>query len=387
MFNKNTAISIIVLIVLGFVGWFGYSGYQIWYGIPANSPSGNYTFTVKKGDQLDVVSQKLETDKVIASKDILTIQVKLDPIRNLQTGDYTLKLPATSQDILKQIDDETKVKIDEIAAIAKIPTTKVTIREGLNIDQMAVILEEAQVLKPGEMQAFAKDPKNFNKTKYPFLPEPLTCTYGDLKNCAKYYPEGYLYPDTYDFFLPSTATQVFETLLQNFNTRVWSKLSAQVGQKDFSKVVIMASVMEKETGRNKGVKDDAVLAELNMERKKVAAVFYNRLEQGMMWQSDVTAEYGYGKKVCQQTFKLDGCIYLDDPLADTKYNTYSISGYPIGPVTNPQYYNIEAALNPDKNNYLYFVADVTGKKYFGVTEADQNKIIIQVNKINRDLGL
>ncbi len=387
MFNKNKAIAIIILILIGILGWLGYSGYQTWYGMPANSPIGEYTLEVKTGDKIEDVAKKLEEDKVVSSKDVFLLQAKINPIKNLQTGEYSLKVPANIDTLLVNIDQQTQLKLDEIAKAPKLPTIKVTIREGLNIDQTAAILEGQGVLKASEMQEFAKDYKNFSRTKYPFLPEPLSCTYGDLKNCAKYYVEGYLYPDTYDFFKPSTPAQVFDTLLRNFNTKVWSKLETQAKGKDFHKIVIMASVMEKESGRNKGVKDDTVLAELNKERKIIAGVFYNRLEQDMKWQSDVTAEYGYGKKVCQQTFKLEGCIYLDDELANTKYNTYLVSGYPIGPVTNPQFFNIEAALNPDQNDYLYFVADVTGKKYFGTTEADQNKIINQVNKINRELGL
>lgn len=387
MLFKNKAVLAIILLVVIFVGWLGFSGYQLWYSWPNNSPTGDYVIKVSKGQQLGDVAEKLETDKVIASKDLILFQARINPIRNLLTGDYKLKLPTTSQDILNQIDDQTKFKLDELAKIPKLPTVKVTIREGLNIDQMAAILEEKGVVKASEFQAFAKNYKNFNKEDFPFLPEPLKCEYGNLKNCAKYYPEGYLYPDTYDFFQPSTAAQVYDKLLNNFDTKVWSKLESQAKGKDFSKIVIMASVMEKESGRNKGIKDDAMLAELNKERKIIAGVFYNRIEQGMKWQSDVTAEYGYGKKVCQQTFKLEGCIFLDDELANTKYNTYLISGYPIGPVTNPQYFNIEAALNPDQNDFIYFVADVTGKKYFGKTEADQQKIINQVNKINRDLGL
>jgi UPF0755 protein len=387
MFNRNIAITIIVGIVIIVIGWLGYSGYQTWYGTPSNSPVGEYTIEVKAGDKLEDIATQLEKDKVVTSKDIFLLQAKINPIKSLQTGEYTFKLPANVDALLVSIDNQTQSKLDEIAKAPKLPTVKVTIREGLNIDQMSAILEEQGIIKASEMQAFAKDYKNFSKTKYPFLPEPLSCTYGDLKNCAKYYPEGYLYPDTYDFFKPSTPAQVYDTLLRNFNTKVWSKLKDKAEGKDFYKIVTMASVMEKETGRNKGIKDDTVLAELNKERKIVAGVFYNRIEQGMKWQSDVTAEYGYGKKVCQQTFKLEGCIFLDDELANTKYNTYLVSGYPIGPVTNPQYFNIEAALSPEDHNYIYFVADVTGKKYFGTTEADQNRIINQVNKINRDLGL
>ena len=105
-----------------------------------------------------------------------------------------------------------------------------------------------------------------------------------------------------------------------------------------------------------------------------------------MWQSDVTAEYGTGKKLCQQTFTVPDCMKLDSPLAKTKYNTYQNIGYPIGPITSPQFDNINAALNPESNSYLYFVADATGKKYFAKNQSEFYSLINKVDKINKDLG-
>ena len=130
----------------------------------------------------------------------------------------------------------------------------------------------------------------------------------------------------------------------------------------------------------------------------MAQVFYNRTAVNMKWQSDVTAEYGQfsiqtqadGKKVfvkrklCQQTFTVENCLYLDSPEIATKYNAYQVN-IPIAPVTNPQYDNIYAALNPIDNDYIYFVSDVSGKKYFSTTEAEFNQSIVNVQKINREL--
>jgi len=107
----------------------------------------------------------------------------------------------------------------------------------------------------------------------------------------------------------------------------------------------------------------------------------------MKWRSDVTAEYGHGRKLCQQTFEVENCIYLSDPLAQNLYNTYNVKGYPIGPVTNPQFYNVKAALNPIDNDNLYFVSDAIGRKYFSETEAEFNQSIEKVKQINRDLGI
>jgi UPF0755 protein len=208
-----------------------------------------------------------------------------------------------------------------------------------------------------------------------------------LKNCGKYYLEGYLYPDTYSFFKNSTAVEVTNKLLANFEAKVWKKLEKTPTPDVFYKALTMASVIEKETGRTKGGVTDKNREQINKERAQVAGVFINRMNQGVKWQSDVTASYGHGYKICQQTLEVKDCKYLDDPLTNTKYNTYIIEGYPIGPVSNPDFNNIFAALNPTSTDALFFVMDATGKTYFADTEGEHYQNIQAVTQINNDLGL
>ena len=99
------------------------------------------------------------------------------------------------------------------------------LREGLTLDDYAQILYDAKVINDKqEFLDFAKEPANFDKQKYPFLPKPLDCAYGNIQNCAKYYPEGYLYPDTYQFFLESTITEVYDKMLTNLKLKFGLKL-------------------------------------------------------------------------------------------------------------------------------------------------------------------
>lgn len=387
--TKVIAYLTIIVLVVGVLGYGGFSIYQKFFGIPANSYSGQYSFEVKSGDTIRTVAKQLEEDKV-AYESALLVAANQNPVENLQPGTYVLELNKTpAEEVLAQIKTEAERLTEEIAKNKK-PSVKVTVREGLTIDNLADLLEKNGVLAAAEFREYVKNPTNFNKTSYPFLPEPLTCTYGTLKDCAKYYVEGYLYPDTYDFFTPSTPKEVTDKMLTNFNQRVWNKLQSQIGDKNFHQVVIMASVIEKETGRTRAGVSDANRDEVNGERKLVAGVFYNRLEINQKWESDPTIGYPSGKPVCQSTLKREdqpGCLLLDSPEADNPYNSYRNVGYPIGPITSPQDDNIIAALTPTDSNYLFFVADGTGKKYFAENFSGHQQNITKVQEINRGLGI
>jgi UPF0755 protein len=385
--SKSIVYFIIFVIILGIFGYFSFNIYKQIYLPPNQMPSGEYSFELKTGQNITDIAKKFDQDGLINSQFGFVMAEKLKPIANLQTGSYNIELENDSpQELLQKIDDESFRIQEAVANIGNRPTATITFREGETLDQIIVKLSENKVVNKDQLITFAKNPDNFNRERYPFLPEPLTCEYGNMQNCAKYYPEGYLYPDTYEFFLESTPNEVFDKLLSNFNNRVWSKLENKPNPQTFYKAMIMASVIEKETGRTRGVNQES-LAEVNKERKIMAGVFQNRIAQNMKWQSDPTASYGHGKPICQQTFKIEGCIFLNDPSAQTLYNTYKIEGYPIGPVTSPQYDNIIAALEPDSNNYLFFVSDVVGKKYFSRTNSEHEQQIQRVQQINRDLGL
>jgi len=376
----------ILAIVVGFVGYAAVQLNTVWNGYPDNQPT-QYLFDIQSGDSVTVVAALLEADNVIISQDAFILQERLSPISPLQVGAYSLTLPANNQEILMQIDEQT----DEYAAIIRAAGNRksatVTFQEGMNIDEMALLLEEAGVITAAEFTAFAQDPANFDRQAYPFLPEPLGCTYGNIQQCAKYYPEGYLYPDTYSLFVGSTAQEVYDRLLSNFSKRVWTQLPNPPSAADLYDVMVRASVIEKETGRPAAGVSAQNRDEVNNERQLMSQVFLNRSVVGQRWQSDVTAEYGHGRKLCQQTFSVPNCIALDDPVAVNAYNTYIIQEAPIGPVTNPQYDVIFSTLNPIDNNYFFFLSDVTGKKYFYENAAAFNAGISEITRINQSLGV
>jgi UPF0755 protein len=372
-------IAIIGIIIFGVFGWYNSSIKDT----PSNAPKGIIYFNVDKGNGFGEVGDKLVKQNVLKSSWVLPYLMQGRAKWALQPGKYSIVSPSSPDEILDQI----KTKSDEFQKrnVSKVKTiVEVSIKEGETLDDIIKVLKEKEVVDPAEMIAFAQNPSNFDRNTYSFLPEPLTCKYGDMKNCIKYYPEGYLYPDTYEFYQDSEVKDVFAKLLNNFNTKAWSQVKDSVGNKDFQQIVTMASVIEKETGRPIDGVNDSNISTLNEEKRKVAGVFFNRIENGMNWGSDPTVSYGSGKNLCQSTMtNQTNCLYLNAPELQTLYNTYKNNGYPIGPITTPQVGTIKAALNPDKNEYLFFVADASGKKYFSDSGDGHDANVARVKEINK----
>ena len=366
------------LLVALLLGSFGLSGYRYFFGINPNSPEGEYSFVLESGEQLSDIAETLERDEV--AQDSFLTTARLYRVNTLYPGRYTLQLPATTREIIEQINAEAGRIAAELPASGE--AVRVTFREGVGVAQMADILVEEGVL--GSTQEFldlATAPGNF---EYEFLPTPLNCAYGDRFNCIQYYLEGYLYPDTYEFFADATPRDILTRMLNNFETKVWSQVGARARTGNFAEVVTMASVIELETGRPALIPGEPATV-LENERRQVASVFYNRLEQGIPWSSDPTVKYGISNPICQQTIELQNCVFLNDPLVQTPYNTYANAGYPIGPVTNPQLATIQAALNPAQTDFLFFVASSDGVTRFAETDQGHIQNIAEATRRNQEI--
>lgn len=374
--SKGAFTGIISLVVIAVLGWFGWSTYQSFFGANPDSPEGEYTFVVEDGDDFEAIGEQLSEDDV--AQDSFNLVSRLYSKQTLYSGEYELDLPATTEEIVEQINVQSLEKARKIRENAR-PSTTVTIREGRNLQQVADQLVEEGVLESTD--DFLQKATAPGLYQYGFLPEPLTCEYGDRFNCVLYYLEGYLYPDTYEFFTPSTGDEVIIKMLNNFDAKVWSQLGNEVDKAEFDDAVIMASVLEKETGRSTVVEGEGPEV-LQQERRNIASVFYNRLDNGMPWSSDPTVNYGLPNLVCQQTTELTDCVFLDDPRVQTPYNTYNNAGYPIGPIASPQLTNIEAVLNPTDTDYLFFVSDTRGVTLFAETDTQHIANINTVTALN-----
>jgi len=333
--------------------------------------------TIKSGEGSDLISQKLSDKKLINNQTLFQLKLSSSGAVIIP-GIYTIESDTPAQ-IITQLKKQSKSIAENEKNRVVRATKTVTIPEGKTVDEIADILQKNGV---GNMVTW----KQYVTTRqaelsYEFLPSPLPCQYGNIKSCVKYYYEGYLYPNTYDFFMDATPREITQKFLDGFEQKV-----PRTSSPDFAKQIIVASIVERETGRPGGITDEnrALLAQ---ERALVAGVVYNRLQNGTKIQSDPTVAYGLGKQICQQGRTITGCIFLDDPLvAGSKYDTYEIAGLPIGPITTPQLDCITAAQNPAESDFLYFVADISGKKYFAKTNAEHEANIAKVSKINQELA-
>jgi UPF0755 protein len=167
--------------------------------------------------------------------------------------------------------------------------------------------------------------------------------------------EGYLYPDTYQFARGLPTMSVIDTMVNRFR-EVVAPFRKRAEQLDMAmeEVVILASIVEKETGRAK-------------ERPLIASVFLNRLEKNMRLESDPTVIYGL--------IEFDGDLTREHLNQNTPYNTYVIRGLPPGPISNPGREAIKAVLYPANSDYLYFVSKNDGSHYFSETLSEHNKAV------------
>jgi UPF0755 protein len=174
------------------------------------------------------------------------------------------------------------------------------------------------------------------------------------------HPEGIFAPDTYAFDPGSSDLDVYRQAYRAQRSRLqraWDARDVSLPYKSPYEALIMASIVEKETGRED-------------ERARIAGVFVNRLRKGMLLQTDPTVIYGIGPA-------FDGNLRKRDLLADGPYNTYTRAGLPPTPIALPGRAAIEAALNPEPTRALYFVARGDGSSHFSETLAEHNRAVVK----------
>ena len=180
------------------------------------------------------------------------------------------------------------------------------------------------------------------------------------------HPEGRFFPDTYHYSRGATDLTVLRAAMQTMDKRLdaaWNERASDVPLRNADEALILASIVEKETGTE-------------ADRVKVAAVFANRLRLGMPLQTDPTVIYGLGAA-------FDGNLRKRDLLADTPYNTYVRKGLPPTPIALPGEASIKAAVQPAQSKALYFVARGDGSSVFSDNLADHNRA---VNRYQRGIG-
>jgi UPF0755 protein len=182
--------------------------------------------------------------------------------------------------------------------------------------------------------------------------------------------EGTLAPDSYEVKAGSDVDELIARMTEAQDKRlaeIWDTRADDLPISTPEEALILASIIEKETG-------------IPTERREVASVFVNRLNQGMRLQTDPTVVYG----VSNGNGVLGRGLRQSELQSDSPYNTYVIPALPPGPIANPGLASLEAAVNPDETPYIFFVADGSGGHAFAVTLADHNANVANWRKIEAD---
>ena len=227
-------------------------------------------------------------------------------------------------------------------------TVRVTIPEGYNVQQIFSLLEENGVATVEELTE-AAETAEFD---YDFI--------SDSGGVSRL--EGYLFPDTYDFYVPEKASSAINRLLANFNSRMDEDHMAQVEESGYTlqEIITIASLIEEETD--------------GTDQANIASVIYNRLEGS----GNKQGTYGLLQIDASLLYALPdhtGPITSADMQTDSPYNLYQNAGLPPTPISNPGLASIDAALNPNNTDYYYYALGTDGKHHFSTTLAEHNAFV------------
>ena len=347
---------LVLLILLGAGGFFGLryaeSALQ-----PVDPSSKQYmTVQIPDGSNAQEIGSTLEKSGVIKNGLIFTLYVKYKNYNELKSGYYNLQKSMSVEDIIKELQKGATPEPQEVTLAS------LTIPEGYTLEQIAQTVGQLQgnfkeALTAEAFLAKVQD-ENFiaqEVTKYPNLLESLPTK----DSGVRYRLEGYLFPATYTIKENTTVESLIDSMLAAMDKNLSSHYAA-IKEKNLTvnELLTIASLVEKE-----GAKTE--------DRKLIAGVFYNRLNQGMPLQSNIAILYAEGKLGQNISLADDAGI---DTTINSPYNVYTNLGLMPGPVDSPSLDAIESSINQTKSDYLYFVANVQdGKVYYATTLEDHDK--------------
>jgi len=286
----------------------------------------NTHFVVRPGNGLTEIAANLERNNIISDARVFryVTATYMRKGETLKAGEYDIKARASMKDVMETLESGKSILYS------------VVLPEGLTVRQMMLRLAEDPVLE------------------------------GDLP--AEIPVEGSLRPDTYKYSRGTKRAEILSQMRaaqQKLVDQIWEKRDPDLPIKSKEEFVVLASIVEKETG-----KED--------ERAHVASVFLNRMQKGMRLQSDPTIVYGLFGGEGKPS---DRPIYRSDLTKQTPYNTYLIKGLPPTPIANPGRAALEAVANPWRTSDLYFVADGTGGHVFASSLDEHNANVRRWRKV------
>ncbi|MED4203251.1 endolytic transglycosylase MltG [Neobacillus mesonae] len=294
------------------------------------------------GSSVTGIGETLEHNGIIKNAKVFKYYVKLKNEGGFMAGEYEL---SPSMDIPEIV---SRLKTGKVLAKAAVI---MTIPEGKQLKEIAAIMAKATKLKEADVLNQLND-ESFVKglmAKYPNL---LT---NEILNSQVRHPlEGYLYPATYSFYKKNPTVEEIVAVMLEKTQDILANYQEEREAKKLSihQLLTMASLIEEE-------------ATEKVDRRTISSVFYNRIKKGMPLQTDPTVLYAQGKHKQK--------VYYKDLEVNSPYNTYKHKGLPPGPIANAGKISIEAALDPEKTDYYYFLATADGKIIFTKTLDEHNK--------------
>ena len=347
-----------VLLILVVIGVLACTGLVVTYFTMIKAPNSNnetVSIVINQGDNYSSISKLLKDNNLIKNELAYKIYIKLNtPTKSLEAGDYDISNSLSIEELIKEFEKGTK---------SHAQTIRVKFLEGKNMRHVIkTITTNFKDIKEKDILNKLKDNSYLDELidDYWFLTK-------DIKNKDIYYSlEGYLFPDTYEFYTDADIDDIFRKMLDNMESKL-EKYKSEVEKSKYTihQMITLASIVELEAGTSK-------------DRKSVAGVFYNRLKSGWSLGSDVTTYYA--EKI--DNWSRD--LRASELSKCNKYNTRStcMNGkLPVSPICNPGINSIIATIEPKSHNYYYFVADKNGKTYFSKTDSEH---VSTVSKLKRE---
>ena len=329
LFKWLFLVLIVIVIIAGGVGNYFYQKYT-----RQQLTTDVNHFEIKKGSNIRKVAKDLEQRNLFKPAFAFILLAKLSgQDRKIKAGEFALKRGMTAIEVL------------ELFTSGKTIQYQTTIIEGHTFKELVKVIKADPNLK----QTLSDDDyKNIMKL--------MQTKEGDQYSN----PEGWFFPDTYSYPKNTTDLQFLrrshQVMLEKLK-KGWAEREPHSALKTPYDALILASIVEKETGQSH-------------ERPVIAKVFLNRLEKGMMLQTDPTIIYGLGDK-------FDGNIRKRDLQNDNPYNTYTRTGLVPTPITTPSAEDLDAVFHPAQSDALYFVAKGDGTSYFSKTYSEHKKAVIR----------
>jgi UPF0755 protein len=307
-----------------------------WYRTPLSLPRAPFDFEVRTGATLGGVARQLHDAGVVPHPMALVALGRLESVdRSIKAGSYEIDAGITLPQLLAKLTQ------------GDVTQASITIVEGTTF---------------AELKRALRDNPQVQKTVLDLPDADLLARIG----ATEPHPEGLFFPDTYFFAAGSTDLAILQRAHAALEARLaaaWDKRARDLPLATPYEALILASIVEKETGRV-------------ADRPLVASVFVNRLRRNMRLQTDPTVIYGLVEH-------FDGNLRKRDLERDTAYNTYTRDGLPPTPIALPSQASLDAVTQPPATAYLYFVSRGDGTSEFSANLADHNRAVARYQKGTR----